>query len=145
MRTQLQVGADRAAAAARRSIGGNLRHIREDAGLSKEAVSRVAGIDPTWLREIEDGRAAASLEVLCRVSAALGADLGVRVFPNTGPPIRDRFQAPMVEGFLGLASPAWSRHVEVHVIRPVRGVIDLVLAARNRILAVEGHSELRRL
>lgn len=145
MRTQLQVVADRAAATTRRSVGESLRHIREDAGLTRAAVGRAAGVDPTWLRDIEDGEVAASIEVLHRVSAALGTDLGMRVFPNTGPAIGDRFQAPMVEALLGLASHAWSRYPEVHVVRPVRGVIDLVLARPGRILSIEAHSELRRL
>ena len=147
MRTQLQIGADRAATAARRSLGADLRHLREDAGLSKAAVARAAGIDPTWLGDAEDGRRGVSIEVLSRVSAALGSDLGLRVFPNTGPSIRDRFQAPMIEALLGVVSPAWERHVEVGVHRPVRGVIDLVLASPplGRIVTVEAHSDLRRL
>jgi transcriptional regulator with XRE-family HTH domain len=147
VRTRLQLAADRTAAAARRTAGENLRHLREDAGLSKSAVAAIAGIDRTYMTEVEDGDPGVSLEVLERVAAAVGADLSLRVFPNTGPPIRDRFQAPMIEALLRAISPAWDRHLEVGVHRPVRGVIDLVLAIAGlgRIVTVEAHSELRRL
>jgi transcriptional regulator with XRE-family HTH domain len=141
------MAADRTAAVARRAAGENLRHLREDAGLSKSAVAAIAGIDRTYMTEVEDGDPGVSLEVLERVAAALGADMSLRVFPNTGPPIRDRFQAPMIEAFLRTISPAWDRHLEVRVHRPVRGVIDVVLAIAGlgRIVTVEAQSELRRL
>jgi len=85
--------------------------------------------------------------VLSRVGAALGATVGLRVFPSAGPPIRDRFQARMIEAFLRLLPPDWDRHVEVAVHRPVRGVIDAVIArlASGRVVSIEAHSEVRRL
>jgi hypothetical protein len=81
------------------------------------------------------------------VALAFDADLRLRVFANTGPRLRDRFQAPMIEALLGIVSPAYDRHLEVPVHRPVRGVIDLVLAAIafGRIVTVEAQSEIRRL
>jgi transcriptional regulator with XRE-family HTH domain len=147
VRTRLQLVADRTAAAARRSVGEDFRRLREDAGLSKTAVAAVAGIDRTYIADVEDGRLGVSLETLNRVAAALNANVNMRVFPNTGPRVRDRFQAPMIEALLELASPSYARHPEVPVYRPVRGVIDLVLAviALGRIVAIEAHSELRRL
>ena len=147
MRTQLQIAADRAAGAARHAAGSDLRRIREDAGLTRAAVARVAGIDASWLADAEEGRGAASIQTLTRMAIALGADLGVRVFPNTGPRIRDRFQGPMIEALLRLTSPSYERFPEVPVRRPVRGVIDLVLASIEigRIISIEAHSDIRRL
>lgn len=147
MRTHLQVVADRAAMDSRRSIGVQLRRLREDAGISRAAVARAAGIHPSYLRLIESGEREASLEVLHRVAAALGSDVGVRIYPNTGPPLRDRHQARMVEALLKVVPDSWDRHVEVAVRRPVRGIIDVVLAqpSLGRVITVEVHSELRRL
>lgn len=146
MRTRLQVVADRAAAESLRAIGEQLRHMREDSGLSRAAVARVAGIHPSYLRLVESGQREASHAVLHRVSAALGADASLRIFPNTGPPIRDHIQARMVEAFLAVLPPSWQRYVEVPVHRPVRGVIDLVIAhpPSGRVVSIEAHSDLRR-
>jgi hypothetical protein len=52
----------------------------------------------------------------------------------------------MVEALLREAHPSWKRLVEVPVWRPVRGVIDAVLARPGEVIvAIEVHSELRRL
>jgi transcriptional regulator with XRE-family HTH domain len=126
-------------------VGEDIRRLREDAGVSKTAVAAIAGIDRTYLTDIEDGRVGVSLESLNRVAAALNANLNLRLFPNAGPRIRDRFQAPMIEALLNVVAPAYERHLEVPVYRPARGVIDLVLALVGRIISVEAHSDLRRL
>jgi transcriptional regulator with XRE-family HTH domain len=146
-RTRLQVQADRRAEEGIRALGAEIRHIREDAGIPKAVIARVAGIDPTHLGLIEDGQRDASTSVLARIAAALGADFSRRLFPTSGPPIRDRFQARMVEAFLRELASAWSRSVEVAVHRPVRGVIDVVLGhpAGRHVVALECQSELRRL
>ena len=147
MRTRLQAAVDRTSDAIRRSVGEQFQHLREDAGLSKADVARAAGIDPTHLGYIEAGQRAASIAVLSRVSRALGADLSLRVYPNTGPLLRDRHQARMIEAFLSVLPEAWERHLEVPVYRPVRGVIDAVIAhpPTGRVVSVEARSELRRL
>jgi transcriptional regulator with XRE-family HTH domain len=147
VRTKLQVSADRAAETALRNAGEDLQHLREDAGLTKSAVARAAGIDPTYLAYIERGERDPRVAVLSRLAAALGATVGLRVFPSTGPPIRDRFQARMIEAFLRMLPAEWDRHMEVAVHRPVRGVIDAVIARvlSGRVVSIEAHSEIRRL
>ncbi len=147
MTTRLQAQADHAAIARRRAVGEDLRRLREDVGASKAAIARLAGIDASYLTLIEDGRREPTGSVLGRVAAALGADVSLRLFPNTGPRIRDRFQARMIEALLHEVSPAWQRFVEVPVQRPVRGFIDLVLfhPPTSRVVSIEVHSDLRRL
>ena len=144
-RTKLQITADRRAVESRRALGGEIRRLREDAGLSKAVVAGVAGISATHLQYIELGIRDASAQVLARIAAALGAEANTRLFPSTGPPIRDRFQARMVEAFLGMLPPRWSRSVEVAVHRPVRGIIDAVIGDAGRVVTLEAQSELRRL
>jgi len=147
VRTKLQVAADRAAEAALRSVGEQLLHLREDAGLARSTVARVAGIDPTYLGYLEQGHRYPTLAVVTRVAAALGADVSLKIYPNTGSPLRDRFQARMIDAFLTVLPPDWVRHLEVPVYRPVRGVIDLVIArpVSGRVVSIEAHSDLRRL
>jgi transcriptional regulator with XRE-family HTH domain len=127
-------------------LGAELRRARVDAGLSIRVVADAAGIDPSHLSLVERGRREASLSVLAAVGSVLGLDLSVRLFPTTGPRIHDRIQAAMVEALLREAHPGWKRLVEVPVWRPVRGVIDFVLARPGEVVvATEVHSELRRL
>ena len=121
-----------------------MRRARADAGLSIRVVAGAAGIDPSHLSLIERGRREASLSVLAAVGSVLGLDLSVRLFPTTGPRIHDRTQAAIVEALLRAAHPSWKRLVEVPVWRPVRGVIDLVLARPGEVVvATEVHSEIR--
>jgi transcriptional regulator with XRE-family HTH domain len=145
--TRLQHDATRRAIELRRSIGEHVRRLREDAGLTRAAVASAAGIDPSYMTRIEDGRREAGYEVLAAVGAVLGADLSVRLFPNTGPTIHDRIQAPMGEALLRVLDPRWTPSPEVPVVRPARGVIDLVLHDQDArlLVATELQSALRRL
>ena len=147
MRTNLQQRADRRSRELRRAIGHDFRQSREDQGIGQRTLARAAGIDPGHLARIESGTVAASLEVLERIAACLGGEVGVRYFPSAGSPLRDRIQAPIVETLLGLLHPTWKPFVEVVVHRPARGVIDVVLARPNEgtVVAVEVHSQIRRL
>ena len=145
-RTKLQMAADRRAGETVRALGIEIRRFREDAGLSKAAVARAVGIDPSHLRLIEDGKRDADSLVIARIGAALGAELSMKLFPS-GRPIRDRFQGPMLECFLAELPPRWTRSVEVPVHRPVRGFIDAVIGdpEARRVVTIEAHSEIRRL
>ena len=147
MRTKLQVAADRAAEAALRSVGEQLLHLREDAGLPRTTVADAAGIHASYLRLIELGRRDPTAKVLNRIAAALGADVGLRVFPLSGPVLRDRFQARMIEMLLQFLPTDWRRHPEVPVSRPVRGVVDLIAVrpGTSDVVSVEAQSEIRRL
>lgn len=91
--------------------------------------------------------ASPSLETYARVAAVLGADLSVRLYPNTGPAIRDRHQAPILEALLTMLHGRWRAYPEIAVRQPSRGWIDVGLYdARGQIIvATEIQSELRRL
>ena len=131
----------------RRSIGHDFLRVRNDAGLAQAHVARAADISPGHLCGIEQGRSEASTSVLVAVADVLGADLSIRAYPNTGPRIHDRIQARIVEALLGVVQPRWRPFVEVPVVRPARGYIDLVLRdnAGPVFVTAEIQSELRRL
>lgn len=145
--TRLQREARLRARDIRRGIGEAIRRLREDAGLTQAAVAATAGIDRSYMRLLEAGDRGASIDVLAAISAVLGADLSVRVYPTTGPRIHDRVQAAMGEALLQALDPRWAATPEVPVYRPARGVIDFVVADRLAplLLAAELHSELHRL
>jgi transcriptional regulator with XRE-family HTH domain len=145
--TRLQLEARRASVETQRAIGRSLRDLRTDAGLSIAAVAREAGIDRSFLSRIERGDRAAGVAVLTGIATVLGADLSVKAYPNTGPRIRDRFQAPMEETLIRALDGRWIPDPEVVVVHPARGVIDLVLTDRvdPLLVASELQSEVRRL
>jgi transcriptional regulator with XRE-family HTH domain len=129
-----------------RELGDEIRKLREDAGLSQRAVASAAKMAQAHLSAIEAGTAEPSLRVLQRLGAALGSDLSVRYFVNTGPRVRDRLQLLMEQAALELAHGRWRADLEVPVHRPVRGVIDLVLHDQSGAdtVASEAHSRLLR-
>jgi transcriptional regulator with XRE-family HTH domain len=98
-----------------------------DAGVSLRQLAIAADIDAGYLTRVIAGTRQPSVAALVALTRALGADLSIRAFPTTGPNIRDRLQAPIVEELVRIATGSWRRSVEVSVIRPARGFIDLVL------------------
>lgn len=139
--------AERRATELRWVVGGDVRRIREDAGLTRAAVGRAAHVSRGEVALIESGKREASYQTLAQVAAALGADLSVRVIPGAGVPLRDRFQARMVEALLVTLHPRWERFPEVAVRTPGRGSIDLVLGLPDEplLVAAEVQSGLRNL
>lgn len=129
------------------SFGSDVRRLREDAGVTRAMLARAAGVDASYIVEIEMGEARPSLETCLRLTAALGCDLPLRAFPTTGPSIRDRHQAAITEAILSELDGRWTRFLEIAVRRPSRGWIDLGLhdPAAGVLLATEIQSELRRL
>ncbi len=105
----------------------DLERLVADAGISHAALARAAGVSPSFLARIVAGTTWPSLETWARLGSTLGADLSCRLYPNTGPAIRDRHQGRIVEGLLGVVHRRWQRFGEIAVRRPARGWIDLVL------------------
>ena len=146
-RTKLMRDADRRAHELVRATAVEISRLRSDAGMTLADVAKITGLDPSYVGRIETADRDPSTQALCRLAAALGADAVRHLYPNTGPPVHDRWQARMVEALLEVLHPRWIAFPEVPVRRPVRGVIDLVLHERgpNRLVAVEIESGLRRL
>lgn len=129
------------------SIGAEIRRLRLDAGLSLRRLADTAGIDHGHLSLIERGLREPSLAVLAATSYALGGTLNVRLYPGTGPRLRDPIQGRIVEALVRILDPRWIRSLEVPVHRPARGVIDLLAHDQTAgvVVATEVQSELRRL
>lgn len=137
----------RAASRARAKLVEDLERLCGDAGIPMETLARAAGVPPSYLRRIMAARANPSLETYAKLAVPLGADLAARLYPNTGPLIHDRHQAPIVEALLAARHRRWVPATEVVVRQPARGWIDLVLhePRERRVLAVEVESDIRRI
>lgn len=129
------------------SFGQEVQRLREDSGLTRAALARAAGIDASYLGDIKAGSARPSHEICLRIAISLGADLPLRLYPSTGPVVRDRLQAPILEALLAGLHPRWHAFAEIATRRPSRGWIDAGLHdPRARVfVATEIQSELRRI
>jgi hypothetical protein len=113
-----------------------------EAGLSIREVAAAAGIDWSHLARVEAGERDLSQAAMVAVTAVIGCDTSIRFYPSSGPRVRDRHQARMIEALLAVLHPRWQPRLEVPVHRPVSGVIDVVLQDRETetVVAGEAHS-----
>jgi transcriptional regulator with XRE-family HTH domain len=126
--------------ACRQAVGRELQRARLEAGLSIRRVGRESGVDPSHIRRVELGVAALSQDALVAVGAVVGHDASVRLYPSSGPRVRDHVQVRMLEALLRALHPRWRPHLEVPVYRPVHGVIDVVLDDADARLVVSGEA-----
>jgi transcriptional regulator with XRE-family HTH domain len=122
-------------------IGDDVRQLRLDAGVSLRQLGAATGIDPAHLTRIEKGQAHPSFEALTTISVALGANLSMRFYADSGPRIHDRFQAPMIEALLRSIDASWIPRLEVVVPGNLRGVADVVLRHHERPVLVVGEAQ----
>jgi transcriptional regulator with XRE-family HTH domain len=132
---------------ARSRLVEDLERLMSDAGIGVTALARAATVQHGYLSEILAGKAMPTLATYAKLAVPLGADLSTRLYPNTGPSIRDRHQARILEALLKVLNPRWQASTEVGVRQPARGWIDLVLhdARQGVIVAVEIESDIRRI
>ncbi len=147
MTTPSERAARRAADRAYRTLAEDLARLMSDSGVTVRELSRAAGVDSGFIARILAGAVRPSLATYGRLAVPPGADLATRLYPTTGPAIRDRWAAPMLELLLAETHPRFARHTEVGVRRPSRGWIDALLHEPRERLAIasELQSELRRL
>ena len=124
----------------------DIDRLRRDAGISIRSLAAHAGVSPGYLSQVLAGDREPSVAVLTALASTLGADLSLRIYPTTGPAVRDRIQIRIVEALLGIMDPRWQPAIEVDVRRPSRGFVDLVLdsAADRVIVASEVQSRIDR-
>ncbi len=147
MTTTQERAARRAAYRAYRTLAADIERACSDAGLTTRELARASGVDSGFLARILACRTRASLDTYARLAGPLGLDLAAHLYPNTGPAIRDRLSAPMLEALLTPLHSRWRPLTEVAVRRPSRGWIDVALIDGRNPLIVAGElqSELRRL
>jgi transcriptional regulator with XRE-family HTH domain len=58
-------------------LGAEVKMLRAERGLTQEALALSAGVDRTYVSQLERGIANPSLAILCRIADAIGVDLTV--------------------------------------------------------------------
>lgn len=90
-----------------RNLTAEWRELRLGAGISQSSVSRSAGISRSAYARLERGEAAEiGLVKAAVITAALGGDLSIKVYP-AGPPVRDMAHLVLLTAFEARLSAAW--------------------------------------
>jgi len=103
----------------RSELIGSWRELRLAAGLTQATVARASGIARSTYADIERGRTAqVNLLLAAIVSAALGQDLSVKLYPF-GSPVRDAAHLRLLSEFVARLSVVWRVTHEAPI--PVEG------------------------
>jgi len=122
----------------RHRVGREVRTARLAAGLTQRQVGSLAQIRQEYVSAIERAVRSPSLDVTCRLAAALGHELGVRFHPAQGVPLRDSGQLRLVEAIVVLTDPGtWRARLEVPVSTTDRRAADLVLESTVEVAHIE--------
>ena len=127
-------------------LAASIRMARLDRGVSMRALARAAGVDHALVSRIEAGTVTPTIPTLVALATALGMEPSIKLFSAVGPRIDDRVSAPITNALLGIAHPRWAPRLEVFVLAPAKGVIDVVFSERraNDVVAAEIQGQLRR-
>jgi transcriptional regulator with XRE-family HTH domain len=121
----------------------DIDRLRRDGGMSIRTLAEGSKVSPGYLCQLLAGDREPSIAVLTAIATTLGADLSMRLYPTTGPSVRDRSQVRIVEALLGVLDARWRPSTEVDVRRPARGFIDLVLDSMADKVVVAGEIQSR--
>ena len=125
-------------------IGRRIRHARKGAGLTLQALGERAGILPSQLSMIENGRRETRLSTLGRIAGALGVDV-THLLADAAPDARsaleielDRAQRSPLYGGLGLPAVPASRALPQETLEALVGLHrELARRARESIATPE--------
>jgi len=97
-------------------------------GLTQATIAGACGIARSTYADLERGRTKqVTLTRAAIVSAALGQDLSVKLYPS-GPPVRDAAHVQLLRDFVERVSPTWRKTYEAPIPIPGdRRAWDLVL------------------
>ena len=103
-----------------------MRALREERGLSLDAVARAAGMAPSTLSRLETGKRRLAIDHLAPLARALGTSVDALVAPGQQADPRVRRRARMVNGMrvLPLSRGDASGPHAYHLTLPVRGEPD---------------------
>jgi transcriptional regulator with XRE-family HTH domain len=116
-------------------LGREIRIARVSAGLTQDELARRAGLTQEYVSAVERGVAAPSLDAACRLAAAAGSELSLRLFPTSGVSLRDSGQLGLAEIIVSETDRSWRARMEVSVGNG--RAHDLVLDRPEEVAAIE--------
>lgn len=103
-------------------IGERIRVIRQEHGLTQERLAERVNLHPTYISEIENGKANVSLQALASLARSLGVSLGDLV-PSHKKTLPLELEADLTKALLRLSTQ--SRRNQEIFLRILRLLIDL--------------------
>lgn len=116
-------------------FGRELRIARVGSGLAQATLGRLAGVTQEFVSHVERGRRAPSFEVACRLAAAAGYELSLKLYPAFHVSLRESGQFQIAEAITRLADRSWRTRMEVAVGEG--RAHDLVFDRSDEVAAVE--------
>jgi transcriptional regulator with XRE-family HTH domain len=107
------------------------------AGLTQKQLAARAGVSQQSVSLAENGSAAGSLEVRCRLTEACGFELGWRLYPVRTVPLRDSGQLELATAVMAQANPTFRARLEVPVRAGDLRAADLVLDSAEEVIHIE--------
>jgi transcriptional regulator with XRE-family HTH domain len=138
MNRAVDIGRERARFLAIR-YGKELRIARVGVGLSQRHLALRAGVSQGFVSLVERGMRQPRWDVACRLSAACGYELGLKLYPADGLRLRDSGQMALANPIASRAHPTWGVRLEVPIGDGSRRAVDIGLdrADERAIIEIE--------
>lgn len=117
------------------TIGREVELARTNLALTHTAAARLAKVAPGTQRRVEAGDPTVSVDVMCRVGAAMGLKVWAKAFPAATPSLRDTGQLAIADHLRAAANAAFRTSIE-HAMGNGRA-IDLVCFGTGEIICIE--------
>jgi transcriptional regulator with XRE-family HTH domain len=132
----IDIGRERARYLALR-FGRELRIARVSAGLTQKELAIRAHVSQTFVSFVERGMRHPRWDVACRLAAACGHELGLRLNPAAGLRLRDTGQMQLAEAVARAAHATWRVRLEDPIGDGSRRAVDIAMDHTDEIAIVE--------
>jgi transcriptional regulator with XRE-family HTH domain len=132
----VDIGRERARHLAQR-FGRELRIARVGMGLTQRQLALRSGVSQGFVSLVERGLRTPSWPIACQLSAAVGCELSLKLFPAEGVGLRDSGQASLAEVIAEAAHPRWRARLEVPLGDGSRRAVDIGLDHEDEVVALE--------
>ena len=106
-------------------------------GLTQAQVAALAGVSQSTVAKMERGAAGPSLDVRCRVTAACGHELSLRLFPVSTVRLRDSGQLAMAQTIVAAAHASLQPGFEVLTGPGPMHAADILLEGADQLIQIE--------
>lgn len=114
-----------------------LRVARVGAGLTQRQVAVRAGVSQSVVADAERGDPGLSLAVRCRLAAATGHELALKLYPTASIPLRDSGQMRIAQAIASAAGSPWQPRFEVPTGPGPMRAADMVLESPDEVVHIE--------
>jgi transcriptional regulator with XRE-family HTH domain len=123
-------------------LGIEVRTARRALGWTQSNVARRAGVAQASVSRLEAGNVHLTVRVVTSIVAALGHELGIKLFPGDGVGLRDSGQLSLARALREQAHPTWRTTLEAPVSPNSRQAADMLLCDSRGGIHIELESNL---